>query len=201
LIDKIGKKGWFDAEVAKTAAIDLARSLLPAIKGTQFMNLSEFSRPVHAEMAALIDAARRGVAVNGLTMFVTTYPCHNCAKHIIAAGIRKVVYLEPYPKSRASLLHGEEIELESIDGAEIEGRVVCCAFTGIAPLQYRQLFSMSERGTRSLAEWNRDKSLLSPLYVPHNASLTYTAAEREALKGLRSDCYRQQDVLNSGESE
>lgn len=194
LIDKIAEQGWFDAEVVKTAAIDLARSLLPAIKGTQFMNLSEFSRPVHAEMAALIDAARRGVAVDGLTMFVTTYPCHNCAKHIIAAGIRKVVYLEPYPKSRAGLLHGEEIELESIDGKIIDGRVVCCAFTGVAPRQYRQLFSMSERRARSLAEWHRDQLFLSPPYVPHDASLTYTAAERQEIEALGPDCYIQRQV-------
>src|SRR5882724_7181322 len=107
------------------------------------MDIGEFSRPVHAEMAALIDAARRGVAVDGETMYVTTFPCHNCAKHIIAAGIRKVVYLEPYPKSRASNLHGEEMSLELPTGNE-EGMVIFAAYSGIAPRQYRQLFSMSE---------------------------------------------------------
>lgn len=39
----------------------------------------------------------------------TTYPCHNCARHIVAAGIREVVYIEPYPKSLAVKLHGDSI--------------------------------------------------------------------------------------------
>jgi deoxycytidylate deaminase len=187
LIEKLRSQGWFNAQVGKESAIDLAQALLPSIKGTQFMNLSEFSRPVHAEMAALIDAARRGVAVDGLTMFVTTYPCHNCAKHIIAAGIRKLVYLQPYPKSRAILLHGEEIEMESLDGRAKEGQVVFCAFTGVAPRQYRQLFSMSERGMSSVNEWYREKLRLSPLYVPRNASFTYKVAERQELEVLPSE--------------
>jgi deoxycytidylate deaminase len=190
LIDKMREQGWLGPAVSGETATNLARSLVPTIRRTQFMNLGEFSRPVHAEMAALIDAARRGVAVNGLTMFVTTFPCHNCAKHIIAAGIRRVVYLEPYPKSRASLLHKEEIELESLKGEEQPDKVVFSAFSGIAPRQYRQLFSISERGARSIADWSRDRGSLSPLYVPQNVSLANTAAERQALEKLPSDCYR-----------
>lgn len=190
LIDKVREQGWLAPAASGEAATNLARALIPAIRKTQFMNLGEFSRPVHAEMAALIDAARRGVAVNGLTMFVTTFPCHNCAKHIIAAGIRRVVYLEPYPKSRASLLHKEEIDLESLTGEEQDGKVVFSAFSGVAPRQYRQLFSMSERGARSIADWNTDRENLSPVYVPPNASLAHTAGERQALEKLSSDCYR-----------
>ena len=45
-------------------------------------------------------------------MYVTTFPCHNCAKHIIAAGLERVVYLEPYPKSRAKTLYDEDITPE-----------------------------------------------------------------------------------------
>lgn len=41
--------------------------------------------------------------------------------------------LEPYPKSRAGSLHREEIELQSIDGNTIDGKVVFLAFSGIAP--------------------------------------------------------------------
>jgi deoxycytidylate deaminase len=192
LIDKIQQRGWLTESVRNEAPSNLARLLLEDIKRTQFMDIGEFSRPVHAEMAALIDAARRGVAVNGHTMYVTTFPCHNCVKHIIAAGLRRVVYLEPYPKSRASVLHGEEIILESSEGGEDERHVVFRTFSGIAPRQYRQLFSMSERGGRKgklLKNWIENQRLLSPRYVIRNASLGYLAAERQELEKLPPEIY------------
>jgi deoxycytidylate deaminase len=193
LIERIAQKEWFKKEISGHRAIDLARELLPSLKRTQYLDIGEFSRPVHAEMASLIDAARRGVAVERHSMYVTTFPCHNCAKHIIAAGIRRVVYLEPYPKSRALNLHGEEITSESLSGTEEENKVVFFAFTGIAPRQYRQLFSMAERGAKkgnSLRKWQSKKQLLRPLYVPENASLLYFATERQELDQLPDTIYR-----------
>ncbi len=65
------------------------------------MDLTEYGRVVHAEMCAICDAARLGRSTKNTVLFCTTFPCHNCTKHILAAGIRKVVYMEPYPKSRA----------------------------------------------------------------------------------------------------
>jgi cytidine deaminase len=186
-------RNWLQEATAGARSADLARSLMEDLRGTQFMDIGEFSRPVHAEMAAIIDAARRGVSVDGLTMFVTTFPCHNCAKHIIATGIRKVVYLEPYPKSRANLLHGDEIELESVDGKEVDGKVVFCAFTGIAPRQYERLFAMSERGAKKgmrVKEWEAAQSGLRPKYVLRNAPMAYLAAEREELRKLSPEIYK-----------
>ena len=194
LIVRINQEGWLTEANAKEQASDLARMLLPSLKRTQFLDIGEFSRPVHAEMATLIDAARRGVAVHGHSMYVTTFPCHNCAKHIIAAGLQRVVYLEPYPKSRARILYGEEIVLESMDGKEVEGKVVFCAFSGIAPRQYGQLFSMTERGKKkgtSLKVWQDESRLaLSPRYVMRNADLAYIFAERLELAKLPPDAYR-----------
>ena len=190
LIDKMKEMDWLNKVPASN---DLANELLGKLKGTQFMDIGEFSRPVHAEMAALIDSARRGVAVDGQTMYVTTFPCHNCAKHIIAAGLRRVVYLEPYPKSRASDLYGEEIVLDPVDGKEVPGKLVFSAFSGIAPRQYRQLFSMSERGAkrgRLLARWNAEPHVVSPLYIPQNAALLYLAAECQTLEKLPKDVYQ-----------
>ena len=190
LIDKMKEMEWLNKV---SASNDLANELLDKLKGTQFMDIGEFSRPVHAEMAALIDSAQRGVAVDGQTMYVTTFPCHNCAKHIIAAGLRRVVYLEPYPKSRASDLYGEEIVLDPVDGKEVPGKLVFSAFSGIAPRQYRQLFSMSERGAkrgRSLAQWNDEPHVLSPLYIPRSAALLYLATESQSLKKLPTDVYQ-----------
>ena len=126
-------------------------------------------------------------------LYATTFPCHNCAKHIIAAGIRRVVYLEPYPKSRANDLYREEIVLESIDGKEVPGQVVFSAYSGIAPRKYRQLFSMSERGAKQgmpLNNWNAGRRELSPLYVMRNGALAYVEAERQELGKLPSEIYK-----------
>ena len=76
-----------------------------AVERTTLDDLLEFGRMVHAEMAALMDAARRGISVKGCLMYVTTFPCHMCARHIIAAGIQKVIYIEPYPKSKVGELY------------------------------------------------------------------------------------------------
>jgi len=46
---------------------------------------------VHAELAAILDAARRGVKTEGLTMFAPWSACNECAKSIIESGIAKVV--------------------------------------------------------------------------------------------------------------
>ena len=168
LVEGIRQRGWLDEAAAKSTNADLARALIQDVKRTRFMDIGEFSRPVHAEMAALIDSARHGVSVDGHLMYVTTFPCHNCAKHIIAAGLRKIVYLEPYSKSWADVLYNEQIDLESPDGKvkEYDRRVIFVPFTGVGPRQYARLFSMSERGSkrgRSLSVWNDERCLLRPL--------------------------------------
>ena len=52
---------------------------------------------VHAEQNALIQAARQGIAVDGATLYVTHSPCTMCARLLINAGIRRVVFRELYP--------------------------------------------------------------------------------------------------------
>jgi deoxycytidylate deaminase len=107
-------------------------------------DLTEFGRAVHAEMDALLDAARRGIAVRDCTLHTTTFPCHNCARHIIAAGIAKVIFIEPYSKSRALDLHSQDLD---VDGAPTpQGEPVRFEpFRGVAPRLYPQLFDMRAR--------------------------------------------------------
>lgn len=50
---------------------------------------------IHAEQNAIGRAARHGKVVNGSTIYVTHYPCRECAKMIIASGI-KAVYAEKF---------------------------------------------------------------------------------------------------------
>lgn len=53
-------------------------------------------RTVHAEMNAIVQAAKRGHAVEGATAYVTNMPCTACAKALIAAGIRRVVVFSDF---------------------------------------------------------------------------------------------------------
>lgn len=117
------------------------------LKGSQISDLTEYARVVHAEMVTICDAARLGRSVKNSTLFVTTFPCHNCTKHILASGIRRVFYLEPYPKSRAKQLHSNEIEIERTS----EGKVSFLPFLGISPFRYRDIFEKSSRKTNGLA--------------------------------------------------
>jgi len=53
-------------------------------------------RTVHAETNAIAHAARHGIATEGATIYVTHFPCWNCAKILMAAGIKKLVYRYEY---------------------------------------------------------------------------------------------------------
>jgi len=77
-------------------------------------------------------------------LYTTTFPCHNCARHIIAAGIKKVFYIEPYEKSLALELHADSIELEPPDEEVIGKKVIFLHFEGVAPRQYSNLFLAKE---------------------------------------------------------
>lgn len=107
---------------------------------SKLRNLIEFSRSVHAEMHAIINAGRlAGSRLIGGKMFVTTYPCHSCARHIVAAGIKEVFYIEPYRKSLAIKLHGDAISEREQDTAKV--RVL--AYDGVAPGKFLSLFRMA----------------------------------------------------------
>lgn len=56
----------------------------------------ELCRGVHAEQNAVIQAAYFGVSIKDSMIYTTTFPCSMCAKIIINAGIKEVVYSEGY---------------------------------------------------------------------------------------------------------
>ena len=132
--------------VRKGERLESVVSRVSAVMGdTLLMNTGEFGRAVHAEMSALLDAARRGASVDGKTMYTTTFPCHNCAKHLIAAGISRVVYIEPFPKSQAQRLHRDAIVVDS--DSPVPGKVNFEPFVGVAPSRYLDFFQMPRRKT------------------------------------------------------
>ena len=54
---------------------------------------------IHAEMNAIMYAAKCGISVKGCTIYVTHKPCYECMKNIAQSGIRRVVYLYDYKYS------------------------------------------------------------------------------------------------------
>jgi len=114
-----------------TAAIE-------SVRKAGVKDLIEFSRSVHAEMEAIISVARTGkTGLVGGTLYTRTFPCHNCARHIVASGIRRVVYIEPYTKSQALDLHDDSLSVDENDAGR---KVVILQFEGVAPKNLLRLF-------------------------------------------------------------
>jgi deoxycytidylate deaminase len=149
----------FDSNRAELTriALDMAAALkktLPVPEGTirdallktQLKSIIEYMREVHAEMSALLACARNGVSTKGRTLYCTTFPCHCCAKEIIEAGIKRIIFVEPYPKSRALHLHDDAISF-----TDSCSRVVLQPFIGVNARRYLEFFSLS------LGVWNHDE--------------------------------------------
>jgi deoxycytidylate deaminase len=113
-------------------------------------DLIEFSRAVHAEMDALISLSRGGGGSTvGAKLYATTFPCHNCARHIIAAGIDRVYYIEPYEKSLAPAAHNDAIEVldHDDDGTKASEKLKFVHFSGVGPRIYPEFF-LRENGRK-----------------------------------------------------
>lgn len=143
--------------------INQINDIKSAIAKSKLKDITEYGRVVHAEMEALMACARNNVSSDGAILYCTTFPCHNCAKHIIAAGIKRVVYIEPYAKSKALPFHFDSVvdeepnpieelikdKLEEIKGKHGNGcatnqheKVKFESFVGVGPNLFRQLFKM-----------------------------------------------------------
>ncbi|OQY25257.1 MAG: cytidine deaminase [Desulfobacteraceae bacterium 4572_35.2] len=62
----------------------------------------ELCRGLHAEQNAIIQAAKHGVNIADSTLYCTNAPCVICAKMLINAGIKKIVYMDGYPDELAA---------------------------------------------------------------------------------------------------
>jgi len=67
----------------------------------------ELCRGVHAEQNAVIQAAYFGISIDGGTIYTTTYPCSMCAKILINAGIKEIVYADSYMDDLSKKLFDE----------------------------------------------------------------------------------------------
>jgi deoxycytidylate deaminase len=71
-------------------------------------------------------------------LFCTTYPCHNCARHIIVAGIKEIYYIEPYKKSLGTILHEDALT----EDEKCESKTKILMFDGVAPRRYLEFFTL-----------------------------------------------------------
>jgi len=150
------------------------------------LDITEYGRAVHAEMDALLMCSRSGVSPKGATLYVTTFPCHNCTRHLIAAGIQRVYYIEPYAKSRAEELHDDAVIVEDRVRTRTKQngwRVPFSPFVGIGPRRYFDLFSLSLSSGHELI---RKKSGTTFKVDPRNcivrtAMSPFSYMQREAL--------------------
>ncbi|WP_370175591.1 anti-phage dCTP deaminase [Leeuwenhoekiella palythoae] len=119
-------------------SIEIAERLKKNLRSSKIKDLIEFSRSVHAEMHAIISGSQlSGSKMIGGKLFCTTYPCHNCARHIIVAGIKEVYYIEPYVKSLCLTLHDDAITEDEKD----DRKVKILIFDGVAPRNYLTFFT------------------------------------------------------------
>lgn len=85
----------------------------PYVNGDPRANLNAGESPdictaIHAEVSAITSAAREGIKTLNAELYVTTFPCHNCARAIVKAGIKTVYFKEGYSSLDAQqiLEHG-----------------------------------------------------------------------------------------------
>lgn len=192
MLETADRAGW----LVVRPTLEQARA---AFRGSRVTSLLEFGRTAHAEMEAVLAAARIGASVRGATLYTTTFPCHECARLMVTGGIAHVVYIEPYPKSRALELHRDAIHaFDDVTGPSC-GDPQCREthvmrfepFAGIGPHRYADLFSITtsagirrDRKTKSSGariRWDAKTSLPKIEMLP----LSYLELEAKALYQLK----------------
>jgi deoxycytidylate deaminase len=134
-------------------------------------------------MDAIIGVARSGgSSIQDGSLFTTTFPCHNCARHIVAAGIKKVYYIDPYEKSLALDLHADAISDESKESDTSKVRFL--HFEGISPRRYQHMFAPREERKHQgkLIEWKKQSALKNV----HEYLDSYIELELRVLEDLRN---------------
>ncbi|NEA65368.1 deaminase [Streptomyces sp. SID12488] len=146
LLELLKEANWEAPEDKKTLAPrKLAVAMANQLRGCKLLDVIEYTRTTHAEMVAITAAARRGIAVEGATLFTTTLPCHECTRNIIATGIGRVVYLEPYPKSKGADLQSDSIYLEAYGTESRQDKIAFEPFSGFVYWRFAELFSSEHR--------------------------------------------------------
>ncbi|MCY4635643.1 MAG: deaminase [Acidobacteria bacterium] len=169
LLERLAKHDWLvDHKKDLPGPALVAQARQPDDRGSSVLGgarasaLIEFTRCLHAEQAAIINAARSGVSTQDAILYSTTFPCHECAKMIIGAGIVEVHYIEPYPKSLVDRLYRHLIDTSPpvrVERGLVRNKVPFYQFLGIAPRHYSRAFTAGERKTDdSLVAFKRNEA-------------------------------------------
>jgi len=133
----------------------------------------------------------------GSTLYTTTFPCHSCARHIVAAGVVRVLYIEPYEKSMARDLHDDAIAFEVEEGGVSNGtpKVKFLHFEGVSPRQFQSFFRAAERKGKDgkfirIQPRSADKAI--PEYLDNYQDFETKAVEHLELEleGLKSQIFQ-----------
>lgn len=165
------------------------KEIAPIIKYSGIKDITEYGRVVHAEMDAILSCARNGTEIQDATLYCTTFPCHNCAKHIVASGIKRVVFVQPYSKSKALEFHNDSISFSEKANSRGEKLVKFEPFIGVGPRNFLNLFSMDlgigyplrrKKKDGTTQDWERADSRLRMQLLP------CSYIERETLASNRT---------------
>ena len=163
---------------------------------SQFFDVLEYGRTMHAEMDAITSAARKGISVRDATLYVTTLPCHECARLIIGAGIRRVIFIEPYEKSRVDQLYDSEIRFttlsESRERHTTDQRVDFVPYVGISPRRFQELFAFVPRKAEDLPGSPRRLTGLKASWEISSSPIRESIASESAMNSYR----RLEDLLD-----
>lgn len=147
IFNRMKNAGWLTEDISSSNASDIIKNHIDkkggALEKSKILSSLEFGRSMHAEMSAITAAAKSGHKIKDSTLYCTTFPCHNCAKHIVGSGIKRVVFREPYVKSKAVQLYPDAIELDSQNC----NLVSFDQFSGVGARRFQDFFA---KGTKKL---------------------------------------------------
>lgn len=93
------------------------RRAMPNYKSGAYLEICPAS---HAEQNAVAFAARHGIALEGSTAYVNTFPCKDCMNSLINAGIKRIVYDADYNANlSAEIAKTVGIEIDRYDGRKV----------------------------------------------------------------------------------
>lgn len=176
VIMRLQTEGHLSSKLKSKSYDDLKKVFLDknsSVKDSKVLDITEFGRPLHAEMNAITDASRGNGSTQDADLFVTTFPCHNCAKHIVGAGIKSVFYLEPYPKSQASELYPDSIIVDPHK-----------SYSGVIPFQ--QFCGVTKRRFHYFSK--------NKLKDSHGKVHPWTEASADCVLDLRPNDYRRTEA-------
>jgi deoxycytidylate deaminase len=124
----------------------------------------DFHPCTHAEMSAILDAAKLGVSIRGASFYTTLYPCHLCAKDIISAGIKEVIYLEAYPKSKNEQLYPHNITDHNEPNSD---KIIFSPFFGVGPERFHFYYSLKNKSEKNRLDQEKWK-----LHYENNAFIS-----------------------------